>query len=43
MKMALNLGIMITIGQYNGEGDYEHGSEPGDHVGKVKTLPRIGL
>ena len=32
MKMALNLVIMITIGQYNGEGDYEDGPEPGDQV-----------
>ena len=43
MKMALNLVIRITIGQDNGEGDYEDGSEPGDHVGKVKIFPRIGL
>ena len=43
MKMALNLMIRMTIDQDNGEGDYEHGSEPGDHVGKVKILPRIGL
>ena len=32
MKMALNLVIMMTIGQDDGEGDYEDGSEPGDQV-----------
>ena len=32
MKMALNLMIRMTIDQDNGEGDYEDGSEPGDHV-----------
>ena len=33
MKMALNLTILITIGQDGVEGDYEDGSEPGDQVG----------
>ena len=32
MKMALNLVIMMTIGQDDGEGDYEDASEPGDQV-----------
>ena len=32
MKMALNLTILMTIGQDDGGGDYEDGSEPGDLI-----------